>query len=120
MYTHTYMSAAREPGLRYPLDTTKNLLPLLLLLPPVSHPSFGVLVLFIYYPVHTGTPVLGQQGPTVHGVSTLGEHAHVQHAHAHEERREDHLGYGSDSGSGWESTSCRAQITLCDTFLVGF
>ena len=24
-------------------------------------------------PVHTGTPVLGQQGPTVHGVSTLGE-----------------------------------------------
>ena len=33
---------------------------------------------------------------------------------------EDHLGYGSDSGFGWQSTSCRAQITVCATFLVGF
>ena len=30
-------------------------------------------ILLLLPPVHTGTPVLGQQGPTVHGVSTLGE-----------------------------------------------
>ena len=34
----------------------------------------GVLLLLLLLPpVHTGPPVLGQQGPTVHGVSTLGE-----------------------------------------------
>ena len=32
-----------------------------------------MLLLLLLPPVHTGTPVLGQQGPTVHGVSTLGE-----------------------------------------------
>ena len=32
-----------------------------------------LLLLLLLPPVHTGTPVLGQQGPTVHGVSTLGE-----------------------------------------------
>ena len=42
---------------------------------PAARRNPGLLLL---PPVHTGTPVLGQQGPTVHGVSTLGE-SHMCH-----------------------------------------
>ena len=44
-------------------------------------PQDPQLLLLLLPPVHTGTPVLGQQGPTVHGVSTLGESNTVSYTH---------------------------------------